>query len=193
MRKRLNNGFTLLEIVIVAGMAMIIGTVLAGILVNNTGVFYQQNSIVKSGLNVNDLLQTLSANISEASSIASGYPEATPVYISSANTLVLKFASLDANGVISSTYDYVVIYKDPQDPNVLRMQTFANPLSTRRSGSQVLTTLLEGISYKYLDKSGLEVVPTASSSIQVTVEALLKQGSIGQKQTSSVIVNLRNL
>ena len=193
MRSLKGNGFTLLEIVIVAGLAMIIGTVLAGILVNNTGVFYQQNSIVKSGLSVNDLLQTLSATISQSSSIASGYPESSPTYTSSANTLVLKLASLDSNGVIPGVYDYIVIHEDLADVNVLRMQTFANPLSDRRSSDQVLTTLLEGITYNYLDKAGLEVVPTAASSIKVTVEALLKQGSIGQKQSSSIIITLRNL
>lgn len=191
MKSQKNAGFTLVETLLATALAVIVGALLVNILAKNTGQFYQERSIVSSSLDLNDVLQKLGSDIRETSLITSGYPEASPTYTGGANTLVLKLPSLSSSGTINNTYDYIVVTAD--SANILRRHVFADAQSNRKNSDEVLTTLLDTITFEYLDKNNLSVNPTQAVKIKVTLNLISKTGLISSKKSSSIIINLRNI
>lgn len=187
------KGFTLLEIVIATGIGLLVGLLLVGIMVNHNGFFYKQNAVINEGVALNDVLNKLNENIRQSAQIATEYPKDSPTYHTDQNTLILKLPSINNEILIENTFDYIVISKDTVSPNILRMQTFPDPLSTRKSVSQVLTTILKTISFKYLDKAGQQVSPLLATSVETTITLLTKTGSISSEKTATTLTNLRNL
>lgn len=183
-----------METLIVGGVALIVGTFLVGILVNNNGFFYKQTSTVSEGLGLNDTVREIENSIRQAASVSSGYPEVSPIYTytSGASTLVLKLPSYNESGVIANVYDYIVIAPDALKPKILRMQIFKDDLSQREEANKVLTTLVESVQFSYLDKNGNSVSPVSASSVGVTLKLLAKTGSVGSSRSSSTVINLRN-
>lgn len=186
------RGFTLLETVMAAGIALIVGTFLVAILVSHSGLFYKQSSIVSEGLSLNDAIREIENNIRQAVYVADGYPEGSPDYTTGSETLVLKLPALSESGVVDGVYDYVVVAKDPAQSKVMRIWVFPDPQSTRNASNLVLTTLLESVQFKFLDKSGDLVVPAAAASVGTTLTVLSNVGSIGSSRASSAITTLRN-
>lgn len=190
--KGCSAGFTLLETVMAAGIALIVGTFLVAILVSHSGLFYKQSSIVNEGLNLNDAMREIENNIRQAVYVADGYPEGSPDYTTGVETLVLKLPALSETGVVDGIYDYAVVAKDSSEPKVVRLWVFPDPQSTRKASNLVLTNLLESVQFKFLDKSGNLVAPTSAASVGTTLTVLSKTGSIGSSRSSSAITTLRN-
>lgn len=188
------TGFTLAETLLASSVAVIVGMFLVGILVNNTGVFYKQNSMVSEGLSLNDTMTAISNQIKQGVGVAAGYPESSPTILSGANTLVLKLPALSSEGPISDVYDYVAVYPDSSNPNVLRIQTFpsTNPASTRPANDQVITSLLQSVQFTYLDRSGNTTTPDSAVSVGVSLTVLSKTGSVGSSHNANAVVVLRN-
>lgn len=187
------KGFTLLETLIATGVAMAVGTFLVTFLASNTGLFYQERSLVNSGLALNDVLQVVSSDIRQASGIPEGYPESSPVYVSGLDILVIKLPSTSTSGVIPGVFDYIVISKDVNQPAILTKQIFADPQSNRVSTTQLLTPLLDKVVFSYLDKNGNPVAPTLAVQVKLSLDVLSKTGQIGTKKSSTAITNLRNM
>lgn len=178
-------GFTLVEVLIALSVASIIGVLLVYLLINGNSVFLQQSAKVSQGLNLNDTVSTLNARIKAAAYVASEYPVVSPVYFSSANTLILALPALGLQGqLVESTYDYVVIARDNQKPEILRETVFPDAGSSRPSVGKVLTAKLSKINFTYLDQNGNPVGPAAASRINFTVQVA--------EASSSSQVSLRN-
>lgn len=186
------KGFTLVEVLLFSAAAMIVGSYLLSILVNNNNFSSTQNSIISNGLSLNDMTREIDNRVRQSAGVVSGYPETAPVYTTNAETLVLKLPAINTTGIINNVYDYIVIFKDSTNNNVLKMKTFPDVQSTRGSGELVLTTLLEAIEFKYLDKTATVVSPTAATSVSVEVKVLSKTGATGTSKSASMITTLRN-
>lgn len=188
----INKGFTLVEILIAAAITLIVGIFLLSILINNNGLFYKQSALVNEGLSLNDTISAINKNIMQASSIVASYPENSPLFISNNETLILKFQSLKNGEIIESIYDHMVFYKDPENPKLLKVQIFPDSGSDRIASTSILTTILQGIVFSYLDKSGNVVLPVSATSVGINLTVLSKTGSIGSSRSSTSITNLRN-
>lgn len=188
------KGFTLAEMLIALSIVMVAGVLLTGILVNNTGFFYKQTTLVQEGLSLNDAMGELTTNIKQAASVAAIYPEGdpSPSYTSSTTTLILKMPSLNDGGVIESTYDFLVITPDPINANILRQYFFKNSSSQRYIKKDVLTTNLDTVTFEFLDNSGAAVLPEASAAVNVELKVTAKTGSISSARTSKVLTKIRN-
>lgn len=186
------RGFTLLEVIMAAGLAIVVGTFLIMILVQNSGFFYKQTAIVSEGTNLNDTLDKLGIYLRQAVSVAGEYIDGETTYTSGDKTLILKLPSLSADGVIENTYDFVVVTQDLGQLSILRLKVFLDPVSTRKAESLILTTLLNTHSFKYFDKGGNQVSPEAAVSVESTISVLSKTGSIGSSRTAKSVINLRN-
>ena len=92
-----NKGFTLFEITIVVSIAVIISILLVGILINNTGVTNRETSIVAQGLNINDALSSVRADIKQSTGVVASYVDGPTTYTSGATQLVLKLSSIDSS------------------------------------------------------------------------------------------------
>lgn len=186
------RGFSLVEVVIATGTALVVGVILVAILISNTGLSYKQSALVNEGLSLNDALQKIDENIRQAASVAPGYPLDTPQYISGGETLVLKLPALGVNDVINGVYDYAVIRKESTGSKILKLQTFPDPSSRRKAQNLVLTTILDSIIFYYLNDDLVEVTPVSSKQVKVSLSVLSQTGSVGSSRTSISITSLRN-
>lgn len=185
------NGFTLPEVLIVLVVGIIVGGLLLSILVNNTGLFYQQSSKVSLGLGSNDALIAVRSTIKEASSIAVSYPEIPPPTFTSGNSvLVLKQLSIDANSnIIADTYDYIVFTKEGDK---FRMKVFPNASSARKSQDQILAHNVENLIFNYYDKTDLPVAPQNAVKVKTTLFLKQKAGKGFETTIATSEANLRN-
>ena len=187
------EGFTLVEMLVVVGITLIIGTLLVSLLISQSGVYYKQNTVVNVGINLNDAVSKINSNIKQAAAVTAGYPEISPTYVTGSEVLVLKLVSINTNGPISDVFDYVVVSKDTDHANVLRMQVFPDPQSTRESSNTVLTSLLDSVQFEYLDNAGNSVVPANATSVGLNLTITSQAGGTNSSRTSKTVTNLRNM
>lgn len=185
------RGFTLIELTMVIIISVLVGTTLVGILVNNTSFFYKQSSVVSGGLSLNDALEKIGDYVSQASLIPASYP--APVYTTGSETLILKIPAVLISGTSESVYDFVVIAKDASKPNILKLEVFPDPQSTRVAGKQVLITALDKVEFIYLDNSDNPTLLSGATKVKTTLEIMPKTGSIGSKSSSTIITSLKNI
>lgn len=186
------SGLTLVEVLVAAGIASVVGVLLLAIIVNSAGLFYKQSSKIEQGLGANDALAKIRTSIKEAQSIASGYPESSPIYTSGATQLVLKLASLDSSGnIISSTFDYFVFFLDQAK---LRFKVFPATSSQRKSVDQIFSTNVSSLEFKYLNSATppVEVLPTSATKVKITLSLKQKSGGDYEQSVATSEAFLRN-
>ncbi|MFA5933330.1 MAG: type II secretion system protein [Microgenomates group bacterium] len=187
------RGFTFVETLVVAAVFIIVGTLLASILVNNTGLYNKQTSLVTSGLSINDAVSEIETNIRQASAVVNSYPLITPLYTTNGTTLVLKIPSFDVSGIINNTYDYVVITKDAVKTNLLMLYVFPDSASKRISQTKVLSSILQSIAFTYLDQNDNIVSPTSAVKVKTEVNVQPTGGVADKSRNSVIVTNLRNI
>jgi type II secretory pathway pseudopilin PulG len=187
------KGFTLVELLIVTGISIVIGGLAIGIIVNNTGFTKDQSSTINSNVSLNNVMSQIQNDIRESAAVATGYPAINPTYTTSTTTLVLKLASLNGNGVIDNVFDYVIYHQDSQNAKILHRVVVADAQSTRQSSDQIMTTILDSVTYYYLDSNSAIVTATSAVNIKVTLSMLDKSGSIGTSKSATSITTLRNM
>lgn len=187
------RGFTLIELTMVIIISVLVGTFLVGILVNNTSFFYKQSSIVSGGLSLNDTLEKIGDYVSQAAGISASYPATSPTYTTSSETLILKVPAIITSGTADNIYDFVVIAKDGSKPNILNLEVFPDPQSTRVAGRQVLITALDKVEFIYLDNSDNPTPISSITKVKTTLEIVPKTASVGSKSSSTIITSLKNI
>jgi Tfp pilus assembly major pilin PilA len=192
MRFASESGLTLLEVLIALLISTAISGLLVSILINNSNVYYHESSAVAVNINLNDITAQMGSDIKQSLAVASGYPVASPTYTSNATTLVLKLASLSNTGIIDNTYDYIVYYKDPTNPAILKRQIFVDPASTRIASTKIVTTILQTVTFRYLDNSGAAVASTASVKVGVDLVVNSKMPNLGSARSASIVTYLEN-
>lgn len=177
------KGLTLVEVLIAMGIAVIVGVLLVVIMVNSTGLYYQQSSKLQGGLNSNDALNRVRQSIKEASSIDP---------LSSSEQLVLKIASIDSSGnIIDNNFDDFIFLKDQ---NKLRFKIIPNVLSTRKSQDQIFSTNVESITFQYFNLANppVEVSPQLAGKIRVSLTLKQKSGADYEINLATSEASLRN-
>lgn len=175
------KGLTLVEVLIAMGIATVVGALLLVIIVNSTGLFLQQSSKIEQGVGTNDALSAVRNSVKEASSIASDYP---PNFTTSSTQLVLKLTSVDASGnLIPDSFDYFAFFKDQSN---FILQSFPDPLSSRKSQDRILLTGLESLEFKYYNLANppAEVPPVSAAKVKITL--------FSRENTATTEANLRN-
>jgi hypothetical protein len=185
------KGLTLVEVLIAAGISAVVGIFLLSILINSTGLFYQQTSKVTQGVGSNDALAEFRAYIKETLSIVNNYPETgQSLYTTSNSQVVLKITSLDLNGNIKAgVFDYVVFYLD-QDK--LKEKIIADVTSTRGATETILTSNVESLLFQYFDLSGNAVAPDIAEKARMTLTLRQKAGAGFVSHIATSEASLRN-
>ena len=185
-------GFTLVEVLIVVGIATVVASLLVVIIANSAGLFYKQSAKVGQGLGVNDALAKFRQTIKEANSIASGYPDSNPIYTTSSTQIVLKIPAIDSLGnVITNVFDYFVFH---QDQDKLKLKIFPDIQSSRKSQDQILATNVKGVLFYYFDSQNppTEVAPSSATKIKMTINLRQKSGADYEEQIATSEASLRN-
>lgn len=188
-----SRAFTLLEVLILATVGALAGGLLVAILVNNSGVIYQQSSRVTQGLNINDALIKIRSLVKESAAVVSEYPEGSsqPTFQTSQNVLVVKLNVLDGSGkIIPNVFDYAVFFKEEDR---LRFKMFADPQSGRGSEDAVLASKVTGIIFDYLDaNSQIVSPPTMAEKVRATITLQEKAGYSSESNVATSEASLRN-
>lgn len=186
------RGLTLVEVLISMLIAVVVGGLLLVIIVNSTGLFYQQSSKVNMGLNTNDTLAQVRKIIKESNAVASSYTAGSITYSSGVTQLVLKVPSQDATGnIISDTFDYFVFL---QDQKKLIFKTFPDASSSRKAQDQIFSNLVDSLNFKYFNLANPpnEVIPQTASKVRITLTLKQKSGASYETSTATSEANLRN-
>lgn len=190
--ERSRSGFTLVEVLIAMGIAIVVGALLLVIIVNSAGLFYQQSSKVEQGLGVNEALAKISSTAREASGIAASYTQDSTTYTTGVTTLVLKLPSEDASGnIIANTFDHFIFFLDATK---LRLKSFPNPASFRKAADQIFSTHVDSLSFGYFDNAipPSEVLPTSAKRVVISLTLKQKSGANFETKTATTEANLRN-
>lgn len=185
------KGFTLLELIISSAVGVVISGLLLVIMVNSTGLFYEQSSKVSQGVSVNDTLSNIRQIARSASSVASQYPETgTPEYSSSEMSIVFKVAAIDLTGdIITNIHDYIVYYVTADK---LYERTLPNAQSSREDKTHILSNRVEIIKFEYLDSLGGLVTPDVASKVRITLGLKELISGVSQTHIATSEANLRN-
>lgn len=191
------KGLTLIEILVAMGIAVVAGTLLMVVMVNSAGLFTQQSSKVQQGLNSNDALSSIRGSIKQANSVADQYIIGSTTYTTGANQLVLKVASFDSSGnIIENTFDYFVFYLDQNTLHfkVFPVKVFPDSLSSRKVVDQVFSTLVDSITFQYLNTADppVEVVPVSATKIRISLVLKQKMTKGFETNIATTEANLRN-
>lgn len=186
------KGFTLPEVIIATVVATLVGSLLVAILANNTNLFYHQSVKISEGLGVDDATGIFRTKLKEATGIAASYPPTSPIYFSDSTHLVLKLPSIDGNSEnLNGVSDFAIFFKDG---NKLYLKVFPNelPPSQRKAEDQVVAFNVSNLLFDYFDKGGLEIDPTESKKVRMTITVEQNIGSKPQDNTAISEVELRN-
>lgn len=186
------RGFTLLEVLVATAIAIVAGALLIVIIVNSTGLFYQQSSKISEGLNTNTALSTIRSSIKQATAISAQYTSGSTTYISGSTQLVLKVASIDAsNEIISDTFDYFVFFLDQ---NYLRFKIFPDVASSRQAADQILSTSIDNLLFQYFNSATPpeEVIPVQATKVVATISLKQRIGVDFERLIATSEANLRN-
>ncbi len=186
------KGMTLVEIIITMGISVVVGGLLTVIMVNSAGLYYKQSSKMTEGLNINDTLSKVRATIKESSSVATSFTSGATIYTSGPTQLVLKVPSLDAsNNIIFQTFDYHIFFLDS---GKLRFKIYPDSLSSRKSADQIFSTLVDTLSFKYLDNLAPpnEVTPSIAKKVLIFLSLKQKSGANFEKISATSEGYLRN-
>lgn len=186
------KGFTLIEVLLSSSIAAVVGVLLLGIIINNTGLFYQQSSRVNQGLDSNDALLSIRSSIKESSVVSVGYPELTPTYTTGVSVLVLKLPAFNAsNQVIANVFDYAVFVVES---GKLKIKVFPSvaPASSRKPQNTILAENVESIIFKYYNLAGAEVSAVDAVRVKTTLKLNQKAGSKNETSIATAEAILRN-
>lgn len=183
-------GFTLIETLVTLVIGVVIGSLLLVIMVNTGGLFYRESSRVGQGLSANDALSKISETIKESSGVVATYTSGSTTYTTSSTQLILKLASIDANGnILTNTFDYFIFFSDQTK---LRFKTFPDNGSSRKPMDQIFSTSLNSLNFQYLDINKNEVTPISAVRVKFTLILKQKAGSGYEINTATAEANLRN-
>lgn len=188
-----SNGFSLIEILIASALAGIVGTLLISILVQNQGLFLQQDAKVSQGIGLNNAVATVNESIKMSAGVVLSNPIGSPQYTTDTDTLVLSLSSIDSNGnIIDDTFDYLIIYLDGPGNSVLKKKVIVSPTSARNGEEKVLVNQISQLTFSYLDQNGSPISPISSSKINFVINLAQKAGYKNEQSSASGEINLRN-
>lgn len=186
------TGLTLIEVLVVMGIATAAGMLLMVIMVNSAGLFSKQASKVQEGLNTNDALVIVRNSIKQANAVAPAYTNGSTTYTTGTTQLVLKVASQDSAGnIIANTYDFFVFYLDE---NTLHFKVFPDSASSRQAADQIFSNIVDNLAFQYFNSAipPTEVTPTSATKVRISLTLKQKVGVNFETNTATSESNLRN-
>lgn len=144
------HGFTLIEAIVYIAIASIVLVIITQIFISQSQVYDAETSRADIELYAKQALNRMVQNSISARGVVATQVLGGATYSSSSSTLVLELQSIDANqNLISNKYDYIAFYLDPTDLTKLYMKIDADPNSSRKDTTTLLSTFVEGLNFRY--------------------------------------------
>lgn len=180
----MRKGFTLVELVVVVGIASATLAALAGLFVTFYEIYGYQRAYMAAGSS-GTAIRSIEAAVLPAENILASRVFSGTTYTSGITELVLELPSIDSSGVvISGAHDYIAIYTSGTE---LYMKTEIGAGSSRTSGTKKLSSSLYSLAFSYNAGS-----PAAAS--QVTMDIITRSSSKGETIENHLtqVMRLRN-
>lgn len=163
------QGFTLIEIMVVVGLFALLMLFATGIFLSHNGLYFAQRAEINAVGSARHALDDMTDEIREAVAVAVSTDYQSVTYTTDADTLVLRLPATDASGVpLSGTYDYIVYYIDSGNPQYLRKIAAPNAASFRRvEDKKLLTEYLNSLVFTYND-------PTPANASRINVQLVTR-------------------
>ena len=144
------RGATLLEGLVVVAILVVMFTVLAAIFIGQGNFFQRENARLDSALDNTRALNDILTQSREALMVTSTLSIDSVLYASGPEQLILKLYSLDAGGdFITSSFDYVVYYRDPAHLNKLMKKLAPALASSRTAVTKSLDNNVSALNFSY--------------------------------------------
>lgn len=150
MRHRLiNNGFTLVETVIVIALTAVMMLALTNLYINFNTLYVFQQTLIATAQSAGSAMNAVHAAILPANQVPASHTFASGTLSSDADTIVLELPTVNTSGaIIAGTYDHIAFYLTGTD---LYQLIEANAASARVSGTKKVASLVESLTFTYDD------------------------------------------
>jgi prepilin-type N-terminal cleavage/methylation domain-containing protein len=194
MTRKLQKGFTLIEILIVMACSAIIGTILVTILVQGSSIFSDQTTKVNQNLSLNSASNQIDQTVQYASQISANYIDGSTTYTTSDKVLIGKLPAIDSSGnVIESKFDTFILMQDPVNSAYLKKLIIPDLLSSRKSEDMTLLNQMTFLQFVYLNDSAVVTTPQTASKIDFVIKVAEKSGNGIKESSISGRINLKNI
>ena len=187
------EGFTLVEVLIIASIISLIMVTLLSLYVAGQRYFIIESARADVLRDIRQVLNWISRDIKEGIQVVPSWD----VYTTSSSCLVLQVPSVDSNGLIidvDNEFDYIIYRLNSQFPNRLERIVDANDgVSSRTDRSRVIVTRADSFLLRS-QGADLSSVSDFSQVSSVDVTLITKQNRLGRtyQETLKTGVKLRN-
>lgn len=161
-------GFTLSEVVVVTALLGVLMLFAVGIFIANNRLFNTQsgeNLAIAESRAASDSLATYGRG---ATAVLASYIYNSVPYTSDTDTVIFRIPAIDSGGqIISATYDYTIITRDPNNASRLLLIVDPNVASARKARNLQLTDHLITSSFTY-DSGDFSAVKNIAYEIRIT-------------------------
>ncbi len=183
-----NNGTSLVEIIVYIFIGVLIALVITEIFISQTQIGDKQSAKTDIERNSVSGINTLKTITQSAITVVASRTFGSDLFVSGSDTLILKLPAVDSSGdLVAGSSDYVVFFRDPVNPALLKITTEAGTGSARIPGTKIISSFVDSIEFGY-NKSNI----TDSDAITITIITSTASGSETFRSTSQARINLRN-
>ncbi len=154
-QSRNQEGFTLVEIVIVVALFAILIFAFLGLYDDHGKLFNFENGVIRTSGGNRQALNEMRTLVLQSKLVLASRTFSGTVYTSGPSTMILQIPSIDAsNNVIAGTWDYAVFYAS--GTRLYRILE-ANASSVRKSNTKLLSDTLSAVTFTYNSTDFAEV------------------------------------
>jgi hypothetical protein len=163
--KRRTAGFSLIETLIAMVILVMMFLAILSLYTKGQQTFINESALADAMEESRFPLAWIAKDVKMSSSVEASYGS----YVTSADTLILKIPSVDANGVIIDLEEHSdrVIYR-LEDSRLLRILDAKDGVSARQDKTRVLADGMTGVTFAYFDAAGVQL----SSGFQTAASVL---------------------
>lgn len=184
MRKRPENGFTLIDVMIGISIFSLIAITMSLLLRKTYQTYALETFTAGNILEGQSALLRISRLTRQALEISDSYE----LYATGPQVLILKMAGIDNQQlIVPLTYDYVIYRQNPDNPQKLQEIVIAATQSSRKSATRNIGGNLSSWSLEFRDPSGQLLQNNYSTAKEVTIK-ITQEKTTKQEQS----VQLRN-
>lgn len=141
------EGFTIIEIVVVLFFIALIGTALFAVFTEHNKIYNFEQALIKATGSARTSLNEITEFGLQAHRVIQSQTVNSVAYTSGAQTLILQLPAIDSSGsIINGTYDYVVFNLSG---STLTEQIQAGSGSARATGAKQLSTSVTSLAFTY--------------------------------------------
>ncbi|HEX3099983.1 MAG TPA: prepilin-type N-terminal cleavage/methylation domain-containing protein [Patescibacteria group bacterium] len=185
-RKSAEQGFTLIEVVIVTGIFSVLMLAMLNLFDWHNKVYFLEQADTQATGSARTTMNNMDKYIAQASSVESSRTVSGTTYTTDSDTLVLKLPAFDSSdNLLTNIYDYVVYYKTG---NSLYQLIDLGSGSGRNGGTKLMSAYAQTLTFTY-DAGDV------TQATRVTVDLQAQATSRGASTTTAHVTDtifLRN-